>query len=206
MSEIGFKIEVLPQPLSDEEREALRQHYLVYAKAERDEHRSLHKDLDTIYSQIDALSENGDILRLVSTMNQSAHTVVFATDASTLALREFQQAMLAEGKTIRLVSESSSEINSVRAMMPSDLLIVVTTSNGFARRQQKRIEASMAYKAIVTANSDPELHSHFNQVLQLGDSAREGSALHRIFATFGVTYFFDRFFTQYARAYDPQLK
>ena len=45
MSEIGFKIEVLPQPLSDEEREALRQHYLVYAKAERDEHRSLHKDL-----------------------------------------------------------------------------------------------------------------------------------------------------------------
>lgn len=29
--------------------------------------------------------------------------------------------------------------------------------------------------------------------------------MHRIYATFGVTYFFDRLFTQYARAFDPEL-
>lgn len=205
MSEIGFKITMLPQSLTDEQIAELRRHYLVYAKAERDEGRSLHQDLDAIYDKVDKLSEDGALLRLASTLHDCEHVVIFATDASMLSLREFQQAMLAEGKVVRLISESAPEINSVTAMMPSDLLIVVTTSNGFARRQIDRIQQSRAYKVIVTASEDPALHSSFNEVMALGKGAEEGSALHRIFATFGVTYFFDRLFTQYARAFDADL-
>ncbi len=205
MSEIGFKITMLPQSLTDEQVAELRRHYLVYAKAERDEGRNLHQDLDAIYDEVDKLSEDGALLRLASTLHDCKHVVIFATDASMLSLREFQQAMLAEGKVVRLVSESAPEINSVTAMMPSDLLIVVTTSNGFARRQIDRIQRSRAYKVIVTASEDPALHSSFNEVMALGKGAEEGSALHRIFATFGVTYFFDRLFTQYARAFDADL-
>ncbi len=205
MSEIGFKITMLPQSLTDEQIAELRRHYLVYAKAERDEGRNLHQDLDAIYDEVDKLSEDGALLRLASTLHDCKHVVIFATDASMLSLREFQQAMLAEGKVVRLISESAPEINSVTAMMPSDLLIVVTTSNGFARRQIDRIQRSRAYKVIVTASEDPALHSSFNEVMALGKGAEEGSALHRIFATFGVTYFFDRLFTQYARAFDEEL-
>lgn len=205
MSEIGFKITMLPQSLTDEQVAELRRHYLVYARAERDEGRNLHQDLDQIYSEIDDLSEGGALLRLATTLHECSHVVIFATDASMLALREFQQAMLSEGKVVRLISESAPEINSVTAMMPQDLLIVVTTSNGFARRQIGRIQRSHAYKVIVTASEDPALHSSFNEVLTLGQGAEEGSPLHRIFATFGVTYFFDRLFTQYARAFDEEL-
>ena len=122
-----------------------------------------------------------------------------------LSLREFQQAMLAEGRVVRLISESSPEINFVTAMMPTDLLLVVTTSNGFARRQIARIKQSRADKAIITASEDPDLHSAFNEVLTIGHGAEEGSAMHRIYATFGVTYFFDLLFTQYARSFDEEL-
>ncbi|MCI6262860.1 hypothetical protein [Olsenella sp. AGMB03486] len=205
MSEIGFKIQMLPQSLTEEETDELRRHYLVYAKAERDEGRDLHRDLDRIYTEVDRLAEEGKLLRLVTSLHESKHTVIFATDASMLSLREFQQAMLAEGRVVRLISESSPEINFVTAMMPTDLLLVVTTSNGFARRQIARIKQSRADKAIITASEDPDLHSAFNEVLTIGHGAEEGSAMHRIYATFGVTYFFDRLFTQYARAFDEEL-
>jgi DNA-binding MurR/RpiR family transcriptional regulator len=205
MSEIGFQI-IPARRLSAAELQSLRNHYLVYDKAERDEHRSLRRDLDEIYGRIDALVEGGAMLRTVSALNECDHIVVFATESSILALREFQQAMLAEGKAVRLVPEVGGDINSIHALPENDLLIVVTTSNGFARRQRTRIEASRAFKVIVTASEDRELHSVFDDVLTIGEGSDEGSSLHRIYATFGVTYFFDRLFAQYARAFDPELK
>ena len=51
-----------------------------------------------------------------------------------------------------------------------------------------------------------ELHAIFDDVFTIGEGSEEGSSLHRIYATFGVTYFFDRLFAQYARAFDPELK
>ena len=57
----------------------------------------------------------------------------------------------------------------------------------------------------MTASEDAALHALFDDVLAFGKDASEGSSLHRIYATFGVTYFFDRLFAQYARAFDPLL-
>ena len=205
MSEIGFQI-IPSRKLTDAEVQELRDHYLVYAKAERDEHRKLRADLDEIYTRIDKLFESGAMLRTVTTLYECDHIVVFATESSILALREFQQAMLSEGRKVRLVPEVGGDINSIRALPENDLLIVVTTSNGFARRQRERIVASKAFKVIVTASEDPELHAIFDDVFTIGEGSEEGSSLHRIYATFGVTYFFDRLFAQYARAFDPELK
>ena len=202
MSEIGFHIKEAGE-LSDDEFNALRRHYLVYAWAERDEHRNLHRDLDAIYTEIDGLVARGELLPIVNSLNTCGRIVIFSTESSTLALREFQQAMLVEDKTVHLVPEDSPST----AMLdtPNDLLIVVTTSNGFARRQRTVIERCHAYKVIVTASEDPALHAIFDDVLAFGKDADEGSSLHRIYATFGVTYFFDRLFAQYARAFDPLL-
>lgn len=204
MSEIGFHI-TQSRHLSDVEIAALRRHYLVYPRAERDEGCNLRQDLDKIYGTVDELVSSGALLKLVSAMSECPRVVIFSTDSSTLALREFQQAMLVEGKHVRLVSEGSTDINGIGALGPDDLLIVVTTSNGFARRQRALIDRSKAFKVIVTASHDDELHASFDDVLFIGDGAEEGSAMHRIYATFGVTYFFDRLFAQYARAYDPTL-
>ncbi|ADK67471.1 putative transcriptional regulator, RpiR family [Olsenella uli DSM 7084] len=205
MSEIGFDI-TPKSTLTEGERAALRQHYLTYVRAERDEGRQLRADLGEIYAIIDKLADGLDMADLISRMGESSHIVIFATESSVLALREFQQAMLSEGKVVRLVSENSTEVNGIRALGPSDLLIVVTTSNGFARRQRELIGRSGAQKVVLTASRDDELHALFGDVLRIGDGAEEGGALHRIYATFGVTYFFDRLFTQYARAYDPTLR
>lgn len=204
MSEIGFHI-TQTRHLSEVEMAALRRHYLVYPKAERDDGRNLRQDLNSIYTNIDELVSSGALLKLVSALNECKRVVVFATESSTLSLREFQQAMMAEDKQVRLVSEGSLDINGIRALSPDDLLLVVTTSGGFARRQLALIERSRAFKVLITASSDDALHQQFNDVLLLGNGSEEGSATHRIYATFGVTYFFDRLFAQYARAYDPLL-
>ena len=204
MSEIGFHIKEAGE-LSDDEFNALRRHYLVYAWAERDEHRNLHRDLDAIYTEIDGLVARGELLPIVNSLNTCGRIVIFSTESSTLALREFQQAMLVEDKTVHLVPEDSPSTAMLDTLTPNDLLIVVTTSNGFARRQRTVIERCHAYKVIVTASEDPALHAIFDDVLAVGKDADEGSSLHRIYATFGVTYFFDRLFAQYARAFDPLL-
>ncbi|MCI7438528.1 MAG: hypothetical protein MSA61_04785 [Coriobacteriaceae bacterium] len=204
MSEIGFHIKEAGE-LSDDEFNALRRHYLVYAWAERDERRNLHRDLDAIYTEIDGLVAKGGLLPIVNSLNTCGNIVVFSTESSTLALREFQQAMLVEDKTVHLVAENSPSTRMLDTLTPNDLLVVVTTSNGFARRQRGAIERCRAYKAIVTASEDAELHAIFDDVLAIGRDASEGSSLHRIYATFGVTYFFDRLFAQYARAFDPLL-
>lgn len=203
MSEIGFTI-TQSKELTAEELESLRRHYLIYARAERDEIRDLHADLDAIYTDIDALVRKGGLAQVITTLNQCGRVVVFATDSSTLALREFQQAMLAVDRPVTLVAESAPDVETVAELGPDDVLIVVTTSNGFARRQRKLIEKSDAYKVIVTASKDADLHTLFDEVLSIGEGSEEGSSLHRIYATFGVTYFFDRIFSQYARAYDRE--
>ena len=203
MSEIGFTI-TQSKNLTEEELASLRRHYLIYARAERDEIRDLHADLDAIYTDIDSLVRKGGLAQVITTLSQCGKVVVFATDSSTLALREFQQAMLAVDRPVTLVAESAPDAETVADLGPDDVLIVVTTSNGFARRQRKLIEQSDAYKVIVTASKDADLHTLFDEVLSIGEGSEEGSSLHRIYATFGVTYFFDRIFSQYARAYDRE--
>ena len=131
MSEIGFHIKEASE-LSDDEFNALRRHYLVYAWAERDEHRNLHKDLDAIYTEIDGLVARGGLLPIVNSLNTCGRIVIFSTESSTLSLREFQQAMLVEDKTVHLVPEDSPSTAMLDTLTPNDLLIVVTTSNGFA--------------------------------------------------------------------------
>ena len=203
MSEIGFTI-TQSKNLTEEELASLRRHYLIYARAERDEIRDLHADLDAIYTDIDSLVRKGGLAQVITTLSQCGKVVVFATDSSTLALREFQQAMLAVDRPVTLVAESAPDAETVADLGPDDVLIVVTTSNGFARRQRALIERRRAYKVIVTASEDPGLHAIFDQVLSIGEGSDEGSSLHRIYATFGVTYFFDRLFSQYARAFDRE--
>lgn len=206
MSEIGFKVTESAGRLTSEELAQLRRHYLMYTKAVRDEGRSLHDDLDTIYATIDALTRDGSLADVARLVHDSDHVVLFATDSSTLSLREFQQAMLAEGRTVRMVAESSLEINGVRALGENDLLIVVTTSNSFAKRQARLITESGAHKVLVTASREPDApHRIFDDVLLIGEGCTEGSALHRIYATYGVTYLFDCLFGEYALAYDQKL-
>lgn len=209
MSEIGFRVTETGARLTPDELSRLRRHYLTYVRATRDERRSLHADLDAIYSTIDGLVTTGSLADVARLAHDSDHVVLFATDSSTLSLREFQQAMLAEGRTVRMVAESSIERNGIRALGENDLLIVVTTSNAFAKRQARLITQSGAHKVLVTAsreaNATPEARALFDDILLIGEGCAEGSDLHRIYATYGVTYLFDCLFGEYALRYDPDL-
>ena len=118
MSEIGFHIKEAGE-LSDDEFNALRRHYLVYAWAERDSPDDtchLHRDLDAIYTEIDGLVARGELLPIVNSLNTCGRIVIFSTESSTLALREFQQAMLVEDKTVHLVPRT---LPAPRCLTPS---------------------------------------------------------------------------------------
>lgn len=209
MSEIGFRVTETSGRITSEELAKLRRHYLTYTRAVRDQGRSLHDDLDAIYSTVDALARGGSLADVARLLHDSDHVVLFATDSSTLSLREFQQAMLAEGRTVRMVAESSIERNGIRALSENDLLVVVTTSNSFAKRQARLITESGAHKVLVTASRDAEAphdpHALFDDILLIGEGCSEGSTLHRVYATYGVTYLFDCIFGEYALRYDAEL-
>lgn len=204
MSEIGFTITPTAS-VSPEQLATLRHHYLTYVRSTGRDVSRLHADLDAVYGTIDALARAGRLSDVVRRLHDCEHAVLFSTDASALSLREFQQEMLAEGRVVRLVTESSLERNGVRALGPDDLLVVVTTSGEFARRQRPLIDASGAHKVLVSATAAEDAHAPFDDVLLIGNGCSEGSSLHRIYATYGVTYLFDCLFGLYALTYDDEL-
>lgn len=194
------------------EYDLFRGYFLRYVGSERDGQHDLRADLGLLYDGIDALMATGAADPLVKALHDCDDAALFSADSSSMSLREFQRAMVGEGKVVQLITESTPAADAVRSLGPNDVLVVVSTSGVFTRRVEAQVSDSEAYKAYVTARRDDDLAALFDDVLVMGaeGEGQTGLAwnpvLHRVFASYGVAYFFDRLFDLYARAYDPELE
>ena len=185
-----------------------RNYFLRYVRAEQAGNRDLRRDLDDLYDGIDALMQTDIAAGLVRSLHDCDQVMLFSADSSSMALREFQRAMVGQGKVVQLVTESTPAADAVRALGPDAMLLAVSASGAFVRRQEAQVRDSEAYKVYVTAAPYGRSLSLFDDVLSLCPAAASqpglpwDPALHRIYASYGVSYFFDRLFDRYARAYD----
>lgn len=192
-----------------DEYDLFRSYFLRYVDVERDGQHDLRNDLAHLYDGIDALVASGAADPLVRALHDCDDAALFSADSSSMSLREFQRAMVGEGKVVQLITESSPAADAVRSLGPNDVLVVVSTSGVFARRVESQVSDSEAYKAYVTARRDEGLEALYDDVLVMGTEGSQGTGLawdpvlHRVFASYGVAYLFDRLFDRYARAYDP---
>lgn len=191
---------------SSSEWDVFRHYFLTYPKDEATSGHDLRHDLDALYQCIDQLMLDPKVDELVRTMRHCDQLVLFSADSSSMSLVEFQRAMILEGRLVQLITESSPAADAIRELGPNDVLVAVSTSGAFVCRQLAQVKDSGAYKAYVTAHHSADLEPLFDTVLPMADDVRENSPLHRMYASYGVAYFFDRLFSKYARAYDPELQ
>lgn len=190
---------------SNGEWQLFRHYFLTYLRDCEGKGHSLRADLDLLYDTIDRLTTTPEAQGVVKALNHCDQIVLFSADSSSMSLAEFQKAMVIEGKVVQLITESSPAADAIRSLGPNDMLLAVSTSGAFVRRQRSQVSDSGAYKVYVTAMADPELEGLFDTELRIGDGVEDPDPRHRIYASYGVAYLFDRLFDAYARAYDSEL-
>lgn len=160
-------------------------------------------ELDGLYDAVDTAMESPMAQALCSSIHDARKVVLLTTDASVAVLHEFQRAMVMEGQLIRLVGEADVDEGVLDDLDASDLLLVVSTSGGLVKRVLDTVSEVPAYRVLVSACDDDLVQTPFDDALLMGHAMAEGEPLHRMFATYGVAYFFDRVLSAYAATYDP---
>ena len=190
---------------SSGEWELFRHYFLTYPRLEGSGSHELRRDLDALYGQIDKLAASREVDAVLDALHRCDQVVLFSADSSSMSLVEFQRAMALEGRIVQLITESSPAADAVRELGPNDLLLTVSTSGAFVRRQRAQIRDSGAFKAYVTATRSQELEQLFDTTLLMVQNVSGPSPMHRLYASYGVAYLFDRLFYAYAHRYDAQL-
>ncbi|MGN0287275.1 MAG: MurR/RpiR family transcriptional regulator [Atopobiaceae bacterium] len=190
---------------SSGEWELFRHYFLTYPRLEGAGSHTLRQDLGTLYGQIDELMGTHEVDVVLDALHRCDQLVLFSADSSSMSLVEFQRAMALEGRIVQLITESSPAADAIRELGPNDLLLTVSTSGAFVRRQQAQVQDSGAFKVYVTATQSPELMRLFDTTLCMAQDVQDPSPLHRMYASYGVAYLFDRLFSAYAHRYDAQF-
>ncbi|MGN0055734.1 MAG: MurR/RpiR family transcriptional regulator [Atopobiaceae bacterium] len=188
-----------------DEWQLFRHYFLTYPRLEQAGSHNLRHDLDQLYGQIDELMDTREVDVVLDALHRCDQLVLFSADSSSMSLVEFQRAMALEGRIVQLITESSPAADAVRELGPNDLLLAVSTSGAFVRRQQAQIRDSGAFKVYVTATRSQDLQQLFDTTLSMATDVQGPSPLHRMYASYGVAYLFDRLFSAYAHRYDDQL-
>ena len=186
------------------EWDLFRHYYLTYPRSEQEGQHDLRRDLSLLYQSIDRLVAAGAFDTLVDTLHACDQAVLFSAGPSAVQLSEVQSAMVTQHKLVQLVTESSPASGVIRALGPNDVLIAASTSGAFVERQVAQIRDSGAYKVYVTANDREDLASLFDEVILIGEGVTDDAAVHRVFATYGICYTFDRLFSAYSGKYDHE--
>ncbi|WP_251158613.1 hypothetical protein [Caniella muris] len=185
------------------EWQLFRDFFLGYVASGGDAGR-LRSEIDRLYDSVDAALGTPVTASLVSSLHDARSVVVLTADSSAAALAEFQRAMVMEGRLVRLVCESDPKEALLASLGPADLLVAVSTSGGSVKRCLDLLEGCGAWKVLVSACDDELVQTPFDDALLIGHAMAEGEPLHRVFATYGVAYLFDRLFAEYAREWDPE--
>ncbi len=164
----------------------------------------LRSEIDRLYDSVDAAMDTPMAASLVSSLHGARSVTVLTADSSAAALGEFQRAMVMEGRLVRLVSESDPKEALLASLGPADLLVAVSTSGGSVKRCLDLLEGCEAWKVLVSACDDELVQTPFDDALLIGHAMAEGEPLHRVFATYGVAYLFDRIFAEYAGERGPE--
>lgn len=185
------------------EWQLFRDFFLGYVASGGDAGR-LRSEIARLYDSVDAALGTPVTASLVSSLHDARTVVVLTADSSAAALAEFQRAMVMEGRLVRLVCESDPKEVLLASLGPADLLVAVSTSGGSVKRCLDLLEGCGAWKVLVSACDDELVQTPFDDALLIGHAMAEGEPLHRVFATYGVAYLFDRLFAEYAREWDPE--
>ena len=151
--------------------------------------------LASMVATIDKLVTDEDLNALVNVLHDARTVLLVASDFSSMAVRDFQQAMLVMHKVVYLVTDSVGDEAMFASLGPSDVVLVISATGNYAQVSRQQIEQTGALRVLVTFNRDQHLAEPYEVVLYLSDEDLGRSR--SVYAKYGVNYLFDLLYNRY---------
>ena len=143
--------------------------------------------------------------KLVTRLHEAENIIVLTAEDSSAALPTFQQEFLSVGKLIRIFTSANCDLDLLRRMTKSDLLLVCSVTGNFAIAVNDDIRPLQVYKALLTLNTTTLFENSYDLIHYMGSDAAVNShsliASKNVYTIYGVFYFFDLLFHEYFLRY-----
>ncbi len=169
----------------------------------------LENQLNSMIHNISTLATQQKLTTLARKIHDSEQVVMMAAECSSGALNTFQESMTVFGKTIRLLTSSSSSTQFLENLSEKDLVINCSVSGNYALAINDEIAKIHSYKALITLNRTLLLANNYDYVFYLSadvaPSMRTISASRNVYTRYGMTVFLDLLYHTYYSLYVSEL-
>ena len=156
--------------------------------------------LDIITTSKKGLFSVTDLAKLIKEKN--IVTFVISESSSTSA-RSFQESMLSTSKLIHLLSDSSTNIDSLLNLNESDLTVVLSVTGNYALSLTDLIENVKSKTVLITLNHSEKLKQVFDEIYYLSDSftfsSDTTSRMRNVYTKYSIILFLDLLFHEYVQ-------
>ena len=147
--------------------------------------------------EVNALATHEVLDQLAARIRDAQKLVLLTSDFSSMAVREFQQAMLYQHKVVQIITDSFGDIDFLRGLTSRDLVLVISGQGNYARAVLPTISNTPAPRLLITTSHDEALAAEFDGAYLLSQS--EQTAQRTVFTQYGVMYFFDLLYNRYTK-------
>ena len=181
------------------------QSYVIYAH-KTDFKNYLKASIDKMMEDMDKALSHDDYKRLTRLLCAHSKVYIAMADNYISMGEEFQKEMLSQDKLIRLITNKTTDLESIKEIDRADLFMVISVTGNYAHANKKTINDIKAHKVLLTINRNQDLSKLFDEVIYLSTMTVDVDKITRgtqnAFTKYGVTYFLDQLFSAYADLYD----
>ncbi|MCR5230675.1 MAG: MurR/RpiR family transcriptional regulator [Solobacterium sp.] len=199
--------------------------FSVFKKNAREAREHFHRFIDYVdyddfanglSNALKAMTE--DINKSISTLemrnvcakiHHAENIILFMSEASSSAVKQFQQEMLCVGKVIRVITDYAQDTKLLESLGENDLMITGSASGNYAHVIAPDLESIKARKVLVTYNHSRKLAKSYESVCYLSRSEQSNDVIisqRNVYTRYGMTYFFDLLFHHYVSMYRDEIK
>ena len=180
-------------------------HYTDHADFEN----YLMANINAMTVDINSVFQQSKIHRLVEKIHNASRVIILTAEDSISSIRIFQQAMLAVGKLIRVITSASGNHTIIDHLDRDDLLLVCSTTGNYALAINDEVIPLRAGKALITMNHTAILEDTYEDIYYLSSDDRYSShtitSVRNIYTNYGMTYFFNLLYHAYFKKYRREI-
>ena len=151
-------------------------------------------------SEIEKLAVEQNLSDLAEMIHDSERVALLTAELSSMAPRDFQQALLVAGKLVALITDSHPDFGLLRPLEKGDLLIVCSATGNYAYAVNEMLrQLAEPHKVLITVNHDPLFQKTYQSVFYL--SGHSDDRQRSVYTRYGIGFFLDLLYSAYIRKY-----
>ena len=138
-------------------------------------HTYIIESISDMASDICKCASKPEFKRLCEKIMEAEKVLIVAAEDSSFGCKVFQQQMLSIGKLIRIITNASTNYQSLESLGKDDMLIVCSVTGNFALAINKEMQSLDVHKYLVTLNRTAVFENTYSNIYYLGNETRYNS-------------------------------